>query len=146
MTVKFTIIGPPMGKGRPRFVGKGQHPITPQKTVKYENRVIMEYERQVGADSKFQAGQPLDMRIMAYFQVPESGSKRDRARKLDGLIRPTKKPDIDNIAKIIADSLNEIAYHDDTQIVDMQVRKFYSTQPRVEVIIQPVTYEGSKST
>lgn len=57
---------------------------------------------------------------------------------LSGDIRPTKKPDMDNVIKIIADSLNKIAYRDDTQIVDCQVRKFYSEKPRVEVMIQTI--------
>ncbi len=51
-------------------------------------------------------------------------------------IRPLKKSDWDNIGKIIADSLNEVAYKDDVQIVDAQVRKFYSDRPRVVVTIQ----------
>ena len=54
------------------------------------------------------------------------------------LLRPTKKPDMDNVVKIIADSLNQIAYRDDTQIVDCQCRKFYSDNPRVEVTIKEV--------
>lgn len=37
---------------------------------------------------------------------------------LAGEIRPTKKPDMDNVVKIIADSLNNLAYYDDTQIVE----------------------------
>lgn len=52
-----------------------------------------------------------------------------------GIIRPTKKPDMDNCIKVIADALNKLAYHDDTQIVDCQIRKFYSDDPRVEVRI-----------
>ena len=36
---------------------------------------------------------------------------------------------MDNVVKIIADSLNQIAYRDDTQIVDCQCRKFYSDNP-----------------
>ena len=51
-------------------------------------------------------------------------------------IRPIKKPDWDNIGKVVADSLNQVAYRDDAQVVDSQVRKFYSRQPRVEVTIQ----------
>lgn len=47
-----------------------------------------------------------------------------------------KKPDFDNIGKIVCDSLNNIAYHDDAQIVDAQVRKFFSDDPRVVVTIQ----------
>ena len=31
---------------------------------------------------------------------------------LEGVIRPSKKPDIDNVVKVIADSLNKIAYKD----------------------------------
>ncbi len=57
---------------------------------------------------------------------------------LNGIIRPTKRPDFDNIGKIICDSLNMIAYHDDSAIVDGRVRKFYSDVPRVEVIIKSI--------
>ena len=55
---------------------------------------------------------------------------------LDGLIRPTKKPDWDNIGKVVCDALNGIAYRDDAQIVDSMVRKFYGEVPRVVVIIR----------
>ena len=58
---------------------------------------------------------------------------------LDRVIRPTKKPDWDNIGKVVADSLNQVAYRDDAQVVDSQVRKFYSDQPRIEVTIQVAT-------
>jgi Holliday junction resolvase RusA-like endonuclease len=57
---------------------------------------------------------------------------------LKGIIRPTKKPDIDNVAKIILDSLNCICYKDDTQIVSLIVNKYYSQEPRVEVVIEGV--------
>ena len=83
----------------------------------------------------------LDMRIKAYYSVPKSDSKKKREKKLAGEIRPTKKPDMDNVIKIIADALNNVAYHDDTQIVDCQVRKFYSENPRVEVTIKVVEGE-----
>ena len=52
---------------------------------------------------------------------------------LTGNLRPTKKPDLDNVAKIILDSLNKIAYDDDSQIVDLHIRKYYSDNPRVLV-------------
>lgn len=80
----------------------------------------------------------LDMRIMAYYGVPKSVSKKKKALMLEGKIRPTKKPDMDNVMKIVADSLNQVAYKDDTQIVDAQCRKFYSVKPRIEVIIKQI--------
>jgi len=55
---------------------------------------------------------------------------------ITGVIRPTKKPDWDNIGKVIADSLNQIAYRDDAQIVSATVEKLYSLTPQVEVTIQ----------
>ena len=80
----------------------------------------------------------LDMRIKAFYSIPKSKSKKVKALMLDGTIRPTKKPDMDNVVKIIADALNQVAYRDDTQIVDCQCRKFYSENPRVEVSIRTV--------
>lgn len=142
MEVNFTVYGEPQGKGRPRFMaykdqktgktyGKAH---TPDKTVAYENLVRVEYERQCG-ELRFPDDAMLDMRIKAYYSIPKSKSKKIKALMLEGLIRPTKKPDMDNVVKVIADSLNRIAYRDDTQIVDCQCRKFYSNIPRVEVKI-----------
>ena len=83
----------------------------------------------------------LDVRVMAYYTIPKSISKKKRQAMLDHKVRPTKKPDFDNIGKVICDSLNGIAYRDDAQIVDAQVRKFYSDTPRVVVIITDIPDE-----
>jgi len=137
MRVKFTIIGPPVGKGRPRFSNRGSFvkTYTPEKTANYETLVKLEYRRQCN-DYRFPDKAQLDMRIIAYFDIPKSASKKRAKLMEDGEIRPTKVPDVDNIVKICADSLNSIAYKDDSQIVDSQVRKFYSHNPRVVVTIQ----------
>lgn len=137
MKVSFSILGEPYGKGRPRFrkVGNFQQPYTPEATASYENLVKLEYRRQCN-DWNFGKDVPLDVRITAYFQIPESTSKKKKALMLERKIRPMKKPDFDNIGKIVCDSLNNIAYKDDAQVVDCQVRKFYSDNPRVVVTIQ----------
>ncbi len=134
MEVKFTVFGEPKGKGRPRFNTRTGHAITPKDTVNYETLVHMEYLNQCG-NARFPDDAMLDMRIKAYYSIPQSKSKKKKELMRAGVIRPTKKPDMDNCIKIIADALNKIAYHDDTQIVDCQVRKFYSDDPRVEVRI-----------
>lgn len=143
MKVKFTVLGEPKGKGRPRFARATGHAITPKDTVAYENLVRMEFVNQCG-EARFPDGSMLDMRIMAYYSIPKSASKKKRNLMLEGAIRPTKKPDMDNVVKIVADSLNNIAYHDDTQIVDCQCRKFYSEQPRIEVRIMEITPKEGK--
>ena len=55
-----------------------------------------------------------------------------------GELHPTKKPDADNIGKIVADALNGVAYQDDAQIILLQIRKTYSEEPRVVVTVCPL--------
>lgn len=86
----------------------------------------------------FPDGTMLDVKIIAYYAVPKATSKKKAKAMLEHRIRPAKKPDWDNIGKIICDSLNLVAYHDDSAVVDAQVRKFYSDTPRVEVIIRAI--------
>ena len=136
MKVTFTVLGEPQGKGRPRFSRIGNHTIarTPEKTVLYENLIKTEYQRQCG-QIRFLDNSPLRMVINAYYSIPASASKKKQEQMAAHDIRPTKKPDCDNIFKVVADSLNQIAYHDDVQIVEAKVNKYYSRTPYVEIII-----------
>ena len=47
---------------------------------------------------------------------------------------PTKKPDADNIAKVVCDALNGLAYKDDAQVIDLTVHKRFG-DPKVIVKI-----------
>lgn len=132
MKVSFTVPGEPKGKQRPRVTRTG-HAYTPQETTVYENLVKMEFCRQCPG-IKFD-GQ-LRMTIKAHFAIAASVSLKKRNKMLVGEIRPTKKPDVDNITKIVADSLNKIAYNDDSQIVTVVTDKLFSENPRVEVTIE----------
>lgn len=139
MRARFVVYGEPQGKGRPKFSKVGDHvkTRTPDQTVIYENLIKTEYRSQCNG-LQFPDQAQLDMRVMAFYQMPSSVSKKKRQQMLNQKIRPTKKPDADNILKVVADSLNQIAYRDDAQIVDTQVRKFYSDRPRIEVLIRVV--------
>jgi len=135
--VKFTVLGEPTGKGRPRFrnVGKYVQTYTPDKTVSYENLIKVEYRRQC-EDFMFAADAQLDVRIIAYYGIPKSTSKKRKKLMEEKKIRPIKKPDADNVIKCYLDALNKVAYNDDTQVVDLQIRRFYSHEPRVVVTIR----------
>ena len=54
---------------------------------------------------------------------------------MDGVIPPTKKPDADNVVKIICDALNDVAWADDAQITVLHFEKRYGAIPYAEVII-----------
>jgi len=137
MQVKFTVLGEPQGKGRPKFSRQGSFvkTYTPDKTVLYENLIRTEYLRQCPGQ-KFPDKTPLEMKITAYYTIPMSASKvRQRAME-SGEIRPVKKPDVDNIIKVVADSLNQVAYRDDADIARVSLEKFYGRQPRLEIEIK----------
>lgn len=135
MTALFdlTLAGEPVGKGRPRFSRSTGHVYTPEKTARFEERLAW-------AAQSVWKGQPLLdgqllMFINAYFSIPASKPKDWKIRAAGGIVRPVKKPDIDNIVKGVADSLNKIVYVDDTQIVMVKAAKYYSDKPRIEIKI-----------
>ena len=68
-------------------------------------------------------------------------SKSNREKVYHGKLRPTKKPDLDNIAKIVLDSLNGLAYKDDSQVVSLRIDKFYAEKPLVKVELYEVEHE-----
>lgn len=129
--IKFIVEGKPTAKERPRFTHRRVY--TPQKTVNYEQSVRIAYLQSDRV--KFMNKEPLSIIITAFYPIRKSASKKLQRQMLEGEIRPTVKPDFDNVSKIICDSLNGIAYNDDSQIVDATIKKFYSETPRVEVKI-----------
>lgn len=143
MVCKFVVLGEPVGKGRPRFRRAGEYTQTysPARTVNYETLIKLEYHAQC-EDYMFDANAALGVMITAYKPIPKGTSKRKTLQMLNHVIRPTKKPDWDNIGKIVCDALNKVAFHDDSQIVDGIVIKRYSEQPRIEVEIWEVAEGG----
>ena len=134
--IDFTIPGEPRGKGRPRFSRAGNYvrTYTPEQTASYENLIKVEYQNKYGSFI-YDRETPLNMAVYAYYAIPKSTSKKRRKMMLEGEIRPMKKPDADNILKVIADALNGVAYPDDVQIVSVGVNRHYSEAPRVQVVI-----------
>ncbi len=130
MNICFAVPGKPQGKGRPRFTRSG-HTYTPGSTAAYEERVKLAY-RQAGG-GKLSGFVSAD--ILAVFTVPKSYTKAQKAAAFDMRYAP-KKPDCDNIAKIILDALNGLAYDDDAQVVKLRVEKRYGTTERVLVVLE----------
>ena len=124
------------GKARPR-VYQG-HAITPKDTVTYENWVKLCYQQQ---DGRYLKG-PIRANIEAYYKIPKSYTKKRLESIRTGIEYPTKKPDIDNIAKIILDSLNKIAFDDDSQVVELTISKMWTEDnERVEFSLKEILEE-----
>lgn len=135
MKVTFTIQGKPIGKHRHRSTVLPNgiiHNYNDKTNTNYEKLVAREYKAQ--CNGIYFVGE-LEVVIIAYFGIPKSWSKKKKEQALDGEIRPQSKPDVDNISKIILDSLNKIAFEDDKDVVDLTIHKWYAEEPRVEVTI-----------
>lgn len=135
--MRIVVQGEPVGKGRPKFSTRGGYTraYTPKKTEDYEAEIRVAYYTQCNGEF-YQKGEYLDVRIRAYFQIPKSARKADRELMRQGKIRPSKKPDVDNIMKICCDALNGVAFYDDSQVVTGGIMKWYSDNPRVEIEIE----------
>lgn len=135
MKVKFTVLGVPMVKKRPRASMRNGHAVvyTPKDTVNYENLVRYTYQSEVG---KRLTG-AIEMTVKAYFPIPKSISKKKHE-----ILATEKEPcikhrgDIDNVCKMLMDSINGVAFDDDRQIYKLVAEKYYSDNPRVEIELE----------
>lgn len=137
----FTVYGKPQGKARPRITKRG-HAYTPQQTVEYEERIKQAFIK--SKEKGYFNNEPIGMLILASYPVPKSMSKKDRELIEKGCLTPTKKPDIDNIAKVVCDALNGVAYSDDKQIVMLTIAKKCSEEPKITVTLYEVQNETQK--
>ena len=134
MKYELEVPGKITGKGRPRVNTTTAIAYTPTKTKEYEELVKQYFI------IKNRGVKPLEGRISvtikAYFGIPKNASKKQREEMLNNNISPVKKPDIDNIAKIILDALNKLAFNDDNQIIKLSIEKVYSEEEKVSVLIE----------
>ena len=134
MKYEFELVGDIQGKARPRMNTRTGKAYTPTKTKIYEyllrQHFIYNYPQFKPLENR------VYVKIIAYFEIPKSTSKKKEAEMLSNNISPTKKPDIDNIIKIVLDAMNKFAYKDDTQVTKIEVEKKYSNTPKIFIRIE----------
>lgn len=133
--IKFTIPGVPKAKARPRTTKTG-HTYTPKKTVEYENWVKLCYIDAKNKHNFKTLTEPIRAEIRCYFPIPKSYAKAKKEMAKNGDLKHTKRPDVDNLSKSVLDALNGLAYEDDKQVYDLRIVKFYSDEPRTEVVLE----------
>ena len=128
----FEIVSEIKTKARPRAtIIKGHARIYDPTNPIYENLVKMCYQREC-RNVYFEKNEPVRATIQAYFKVPENKKKYVQAVIP---IACVVHKDLDNIAKIVLDSLNGIAYDDDKQIVSLNVHKYYTDNKEKVVVL-----------
>jgi Holliday junction resolvase RusA-like endonuclease len=128
--VVVELLGKPKGKARPRFARRTGHAYTPQETANYE--ACLRHEAAVAMAGRAPLAGAVRVQVNAYFGVPQSWSSKKRGAALAGAIRPTKRPDWENVAKML-DALNGVVWRDDAQVVSGLIEKFFSDRPRLRI-------------
>lgn len=128
--MRIFIPGKAKGKGRPRFYNG--HAVTPQDTRDYETLIAMTWKAYKGG---YYENEPLRIDITVNVLVPIRRRKKEKLDIARGKLKPTMKPDVDNIAKIVLDGLNGVAYKDDKQVTELRVRKQYTFSASREGIL-----------
>ena len=131
---EFEVVGSIVGKQRPRINTYTYNIYTPNKTKDYEQYIQQNFKIKY-PNHKMLEGR-ISIEIIAFLQIPQNTSKKKSIEMLEGTISPTKKPDIDNIAKSVLDALNKFVFKDDNQVTRIMVEKKYSEIEKIYVKIE----------
>lgn len=133
--LKIEIPGDVQAQQRPKFSRYGNNVSVrdPKESKDYKSFVRL-VASQVAPDVLIT--EEIRMSIDVYRKIPKSFSKKKHQQAVDGVLRPTTKPDIDNLAKGIKDGLSKVIWRDDSQVTELVARKWYSDNPRAEVTIE----------
>lgn len=118
----------PTPASRPRVTKRGTYIAEPYNTFK-KNMVLW---------AKMNYKEPLEgalgVNIYFYMPIPKSFSKKKQASLAETW--HVKRPDADNLAKAVLDSIGGYAFKDDSQVAQLFVTKRYSFTPRIEISIK----------
>jgi len=113
--MRFTLRYPPSANNYWRFPRALGRPI-----LSAEARA---YKRTIGMEALAQGVRPMAGDLIVSLAV----------------YRPMRRGDLDNTAKVLLDSLNGVAWVDDSQIIELHMQRFDDkTAPRVEVTVNRV--------
>ena len=132
MVINFIIPGQPIAKRRPRFARRGKFVVTYSDQETEEGRFLVSIREQWKNPPTIS---PLSLRATFYVLIPKSTSQKKRKLMLEGVLKPNKTPDLDNLIKFFLDVLNEEVWRDDSQIISLWAEKKFTENPRTEIEI-----------
>lgn len=134
-TIAFVVPGTPVAKGRPIVSTRGGRPMlrTPDRTVRYESQVALFAAQAMAGRPPVASAVVVD--VVAVFPIAPSWPKKRQRAALAGELRPTGRPDADNVAKALGDGCNGVVWADDSQIVDLRVQKRFGEVPGLHVTV-----------
>lgn len=122
----------PTPKARPRMTKSGNVYNT-AKTRNAERDIRLLIQDEISKKQIHITEKPVIVKIRFNYEFPTKLSRKDRLlADLDMLYKQTR-PDIDNLAKLVCDSMNNLIYFDDGQVVKLVCEKRYSKREGIEL-------------
>lgn len=133
--ISLDLYGEPVPQARSRTVRRGGKSITydPNSKLKegYKWQIRSQYREEP-------LTVPVAMDVVFMMPIPKSTSKTKTAAMMNGTIHHMKRPDVDNMLKLVNDVLNNLVFKDDSQVIEIHARKIYSSKPGTYIRIIPV--------
>ena len=136
----FEVPGVPMAWKRARATVRFGH------ASMFEDKRQSSYKADIRSYLKKQCGQvvalPCPFTLVVNFEFPllkgdyngKGEPNKHGKAKLSGEEKRCKKPDLDNLVKMVMDALNGVVWLDDSQVHQLIVGKGYSSEPKTTVI------------
>ena len=154
MEIAFVVPGEPVAWQRPadyQTPAGRRVRLTPAQTRSYGEYVAWCARRAMGDRPPIEGA--VRVSLHAYLPPPRSWSRGKREAALAGAILPAARPDLDNLAKILLDSISgtrkskrraagAICFGNDWQVCDLIASKRYAMEPRMEVRIEALAPDG----
>ncbi|MCG1009240.1 RusA family crossover junction endodeoxyribonuclease [Salinicoccus sp. ID82-1] len=137
--IEFKVEGKPVPQPRPRVYqtkeGKSKA-VNSRQSVTYKRLVKLTAKSNMNKQRLTIAECPIAVHLTFVFTPPKSYTKKKLKAIQEGALRYQKKPDLDNLAKGILDALNQTVYKDDSQIVELNVKKQYGDTDHVLIQVK----------
>lgn len=129
--IQFEVRGRPVPQKRHRHNRKTGHVYDPSASDKKDFLAVAHaHAPETPIDG------PVWLGIKFYMPIPKSVSKKKREALKDECTPHFKRPDTDNLVKLVKDALgNDVFWHDDCQIYSMYAYKYYSETPRTVIMV-----------
>ncbi len=132
--VRVILYGEPVARARTRINASGAL-FTPKR--QRNNAATLRLAAQDAMAGRLPFDCPVRIELTAEFPIPASWSRRKQADAECGQVMPGKKPGLSNCLKQAEDAFNAVIFRDDALIVEAVLRKVYSRQPKISVVVEP---------
>lgn len=85
---------------------------------------------------------PVELTLIFFLPIPKATSRIKRQQMINRTLLPSMRPDVDNLAYLVTNSLKKLVYDDDSRVCACHIYKFYGEEPKTVIKVRPIrTFE-----